>query len=261
MKRLATVGDNCVDIYPQLGKAFSGGNAVNVAVYSTRYGMHPTCVSWVGEDDYGEMLKRDVAQQGVDISHLRSKPGVTAQTQVKLRDNDRILGDYSEGVMANFTLSNEDIAWLKTFDIIHSAIWGHAESSFPVLKAAGKILTFDFADKWESPLWHTLPEHLDYVFASANEDTPWLRDRLQTIVQCGAGVAIATLGECGSLAWDGEQFWRMPAEPVDVVDTMGAGDSYIAGFLCAIATGLPIIDAMKQGTQSAARTINYHGAW
>ena len=32
MKTLATIGDNCVDIYPQLNKAFSGGNAVNVAV-------------------------------------------------------------------------------------------------------------------------------------------------------------------------------------------------------------------------------------
>ena len=30
MKTLATIGDNCVDIYPQLNKAFSGGNAVNV---------------------------------------------------------------------------------------------------------------------------------------------------------------------------------------------------------------------------------------
>ena len=36
MKTLATIGDNCVDIYPQLNKAFSGGNAVNVAVYCTR---------------------------------------------------------------------------------------------------------------------------------------------------------------------------------------------------------------------------------
>ena len=41
MKTLATIGDNCVDIYPQLNKAFSGGNAVNVAVYCTRYGIQP----------------------------------------------------------------------------------------------------------------------------------------------------------------------------------------------------------------------------
>lgn len=43
MKTLATIGDNCVDIYPQLNKAFSGGNAVNVAVlHSLRHkaGMH-----------------------------------------------------------------------------------------------------------------------------------------------------------------------------------------------------------------------------
>lgn len=41
MKTTATIGDNCVDIYPQLNKAFSGGNAVNVAVYCTRYGIKP----------------------------------------------------------------------------------------------------------------------------------------------------------------------------------------------------------------------------
>lgn len=64
MKRLATIGDNCVDIYPHLGKAFSGGNAVNVAVYSTRYGMRHGCVTWVGEDDYGRMLKDDPQRWG-----------------------------------------------------------------------------------------------------------------------------------------------------------------------------------------------------
>ena len=46
MKTLATIGDNCVDIYPQLNKAFSGGNAVNVAVYCTRYGIQPGCITW-----------------------------------------------------------------------------------------------------------------------------------------------------------------------------------------------------------------------
>jgi len=261
MMRLATVGDNCVDIYPQINKAFSGGNAVNVAVYSRRYAMQSACVSWVGDDAYGAILKRDLLQQGVDISHLHTKAGMTAQTQVELRSNDRILGDYTEGVMADFTLSHEDIAWLNGFDMIHSAVWGHAEAALPVLKAAGKIVSFDFADKWENPLWQSLPSHLDYLFASAPVESAWLRDRLQTVVKCGAGVAIATLGENGSLAWDGKQFWRMPPEPVDVVDTMGAGDSYIAGFLCAVAVGEPIATAMKQGSHCAARTLSYHGAW
>ena len=53
----------------------------------------------------------------------------------------------------------------------------------------------------------------------------------------------------------------MPPKQVEVVDTMGAGDSYIAGFLCAVANGLPLQQAMQQGTECAARTIGYHGAW
>lgn len=72
MKTLATIGDNCVDIYPQLNKAFSGGNAVNVAVYCTRYGIQPGCITWVGDDDYGTKLKQDLARMGVDISHVHT---------------------------------------------------------------------------------------------------------------------------------------------------------------------------------------------
>ena len=64
MKTLATIGDNCVDIYPQLNKAFSGGNAVNVAVYCTRYGIQPGCITWVGDDDYGTKLKQDPRPHG-----------------------------------------------------------------------------------------------------------------------------------------------------------------------------------------------------
>ncbi|VEC47094.1 fructoselysine kinase [Escherichia coli] len=93
---------------------------------------------------------------GVDISHVHTKHGVTAQTQVELHDNDRVFGDYTEGVMADFALSEEDYAWLAQYDIVHAAIWGHAEDAFPQLHAAGKLTAFDFSDKWDSPLWQTL---------------------------------------------------------------------------------------------------------
>lgn len=62
-----------------------------------------------------------------------------------------MFGDYTEGVMANFALSEEDYRWLGDYDIIHSAIWGHAEDAFPRLYADGKITAFDFSDKWDSP--------------------------------------------------------------------------------------------------------------
>ena len=193
MKTLATIGDNCVDIYPQLNKAFSGGNAVNVAVYCTRYGIQPGCITWVGDDDYGTKLKQDLARMGVDISHVHTKHGVTAQTQVELHDNDRVFGDYTEGVMADFALSEEDYAWLAQYDIVHAAIWGHAEDAFPQLHAAGKLTAFDFSDKWDSPLWQTLVPHLDFAFASAPQEDETLRLKMKAIVARGAGTVIVTL--------------------------------------------------------------------
>ena len=231
MKTLATIGDNCVDIYPQLNKAFSGGNAVNVAVYCTRYGIQPGCITWVGDDDYGTKLKQDLARMGVDISHVHTKHGVTAQTQVELHDNDRVFGDYTEGVMADFALSEEDYAWLAQYDI------------------------------WDSPLWQTLVPHLDFAFASAPQEDETLRLKMKAIVARGAGTVIVTLGENGSIAWDGAQFWRQAPEPVTVIDTMGAGDSFIAGFLCGWSAGMTLPQAMAQGTACAAKTIQYHGAW
>lgn len=261
MKTTATIGDNCVDIYPQLNKAFSGGNAVNVAVYCTRYGIQPGCITRVGDDDYGTKLKQDLARMGVDISHVHTKHGVTAQTQVELHDNDRVFGDYTEGVMADFALSEEDYAWLAQYDIVHAAIWGHAEDAFPQLHAAGKLTAFDFSDKWDSPLWQTLVPHLDFAFASAPQEDETLRLKMKAIVARGAGTVIVTLGENGSIARDGAQFWRQAPEPVTVIDTMGAGDSFIAGFLCGWSAGMTLPQAIAQGTACAAKTIQYHGAW
>lgn len=50
-----------------------------------------------------------LSKKGVDISHLKVLPGNTAVTHVEIKNGDRILGDYDEGVMADFKLSNKDI--------------------------------------------------------------------------------------------------------------------------------------------------------
>jgi fructoselysine 6-kinase len=261
MKSLVTVGDNCIDVYPALGRGFPGGNAVNVAVHSARHGLSPAYVGWVGEDEYGRQLRRELAAAGVDVSYLHSKTGVTAQTFVALCGSDRVLGDYVEGVMSNFCLTDEDLTWIEQFDMLHAGIWGHVEPYLPALKAPHRIMSFDFADKWDSPLWSELAPSLDYAFASAREDTPALRSHLREIVHSGAGSVIATLGAEGSLAYDGQSFYRQCAIAVDIVDTMGAGDAFIAGFLSAIARHFTVEQAMLQGAQGAASTLQCHGAW
>ena len=104
--KLAAVGDNCIDFYDQTGDAYPGGNPVNVAVYTVRLGGTASYTGVVGEDDYGALMRRAIAGKGVDVSHLRTEPGTTALSHVSIVDGDRVFGDYEEGVMASFRLTD-----------------------------------------------------------------------------------------------------------------------------------------------------------
>ena len=77
--------------------------------------MRPAYLGWVGEDAWGEQLRRELGAKGVDVSHVHGKPGSTALTFVELHGSDRVLGDYAEGVMSDFYLSEQDLAWIGQF--------------------------------------------------------------------------------------------------------------------------------------------------
>ena len=76
--KLAAVGDNCMDVYKLEGKAYPGGNPVNVAVYFVRLGGKASYTGVVGTDSYGKLMKDSIAAKGVDTSHVRFVEGNTA---------------------------------------------------------------------------------------------------------------------------------------------------------------------------------------
>jgi fructoselysine 6-kinase len=63
------------------------------------------------------------------------------------------------------------------------------------------------------------------------------------------------------MAYDGQQIFRCGIVKCDVVDTMGAGDSFIAGFLTALLRGKAIDVCMCSGAENSSITIQYFGAW
>ena len=77
----------------------------------------------------------------------------------------------------------------------------------------------------------------------------------------GPRIAVATLGDKGSLAYDGAAYTSFGIVPCEVVDTMGAGDSYIAGFLKGILEGGALAECMRLGAENASATLGYNGAW
>lgn len=258
--KLSAVGDNCMDVYQHTGEAFPGGNPVNVAVYTVRLGGWASYTGAVGTDAYGEILRDALRGKGVDTSHVHVLPGHTAVTKVALEQGERIMGDYDEGVLTQFRPSDDDIDFLCGGDVVHTGLWSHMEDELCRFKRRIPV-SFDFATQTDGAVLERALPWVDYAFFSQEKDTAELREFLKRVGRLGPKVAVATLGGEGSLAWDGSRFVKIGAAPTQVVDTMGAGDSYIAGFLFRACQGADLEACMWAGAGCAAETLRYMGAW
>lgn len=259
--RIVTVGDNCMDVYQNRGEAYPGGNPVNVSVYLQGLGVDSAYIGWVGTDAYGDKMIKAIQSRGVDTSFVSKKEGNTAITYVELVDNDRQFGKYDEGVMAEFSLTAKEMNYIETFQLVHAGIWGHVDPYFSMFKERGLITSFDFSDQLHHELVKTLPCFVDYSFFSYTNDNSFIREFLKDVFKLGSKVVVATLGENGSLAYDGKQYYKSDVVKGNVVDTMGAGDSFISGFLFGRLKGYEIDECLKLGSETAAKTISYFGAW
>ena len=260
--KIACVGDNCIDSYDRTGQAFPGGNAVNVAVYLRRLGVEASYVGAVGSDANGTLLREALAGRGVDLRRLRVIPGATAVSHVEIVDGDRVFGPYEEGVMARFRPTEADVDFLCGHDLVAASLWGHAETALPELRRRGVPTAFDASERpCSEPARFALPHTTLFFFSDAGSGDEALGEKLRQLRALGPELVVVTRGSRGSLAWDGRAFHRAGIVPCRVVDTIGAGDSYIAGFLAAWAKGQPIPACMAAGAKNAAVTIAYPGAW
>lgn len=260
--KIAAVGDNCIDVYDHTGETFPGGNPVNVAVYVRRMNGISSYTGVVGTDAYGKFMIDAISAKGVDTSHIKVQEGKTAVTHVEIKNGDRILGDYEEGVMADFRLTDADIDFLCSHDLVVTGIWGMIASQLYKIKDRGTLVAFDFADRPNHEITSEALQYVDYAFFSddsKNDDA--LRDFMISIKAKGPSIVIVTRGKKGSMAYDGFTFTNFGIIECEVIDSMGAGDSYIAGFLMGILEGKSIEECMRQGALSSSLTIGYHGAW
>lgn len=260
--KVAAIGDNCVDAYEKEGKTYPGGNPVNVAVYLRRMGIEASYTGVVGDDEYGQVMIDALKGKGVDVSHLHREHGSTAVTKVEIVDGNRVFGDYIEGVMEHFRPTDDDVAFLCEHDLVVSGIWGHSESCLERVHESGTTVVFDYSDQPEDPLVDATLAHVDYAFFGLEAtDGPELRAFLADKQSRGPKAVIATLGTEGSLAYDGTAYTAHGIVACPVVDTMGAGDSFIAGFIKGVLEKQDIYSCMELGAQSSAVTLGYSGAW
>lgn len=263
--KLAAIGSNCVDYYLNLegGKGFPGGGPVNMAVYTVRLGGQAAYFGPVGNDENGQLMLKELKKKRVNTSHISVQTGKTAVTEVELTNNERVFGDYHEGVMENYTLSPDDLKAILAYDVVVADLWGHSEQYLKELKQKGILTAFDCADEPDHFNSRQAIPHTDILFFSVEtEDRRQVENKMEEIQQQGPRLVIAMLGEQGSLCYDGTNLYSFGIIPCEkVVDTMGAGDSYIAGFLSGYLESRDIQKAMQVGAQTATETISYFGAW
>jgi ribokinase len=82
----------------------------------------------------------------------------------------------------------------------------------------------------------------------------------KVLLQQGVGNVIITLGSKGALAVNAEGKWLVPSRPVQAIDTTAAGDAFNGGLACAVAAGMPLLDAVRRANLVGALSVTKLGA-
>jgi len=269
----------------------SGGAPANVAVGLARLGRAVAFAGAVGDDEFGHLLARKLEAERIE-THLRFDPQHrTGMWFVALdAQGNRSFFSPTGATSADKHLTAADLPQT----VLQRAHWLHVGSSSHVLPAARGLLLdavlraralgvkISFDPNLRLHLWRD-PRELrrlvrgvfphcalvkladDEVALCTGEADPaaaaaWL-------VEQGVGVACITLGAQGALVRRGREVLTVPAPQVDVVDTTGAGDGFVAGVLARLGAADPLTlalsaieDAARFGCQVGARVCAALGA-
>jgi sugar/nucleoside kinase (ribokinase family) len=225
--------------------------AHNLAVLGAAVGF----VTRVGPDELGKIALTRLQESGADVSqavtsHKTTQTGITVLLH---HGEDRHILTYP-GTMSEMTVKDLDLNYLKSARHFHLSslfLQRGLEPDLPwlfhELKSAGLTLSLDTNDDPEDRWGGVLDELLDQVdlllpneaeiCRIARKDT--LEEAIAALSQRVPCIAVK-LGARGSLVQARDIGIEVPAPSVTPVDTIGAGDSYNAGFLLAWLRGLPL---------------------
>jgi sulfofructose kinase len=223
-----------------------GGQVASAVAACAEWGLRTRYVGKIGDDAAGELHREEFVRLGVE-AHLVTAEGCASQQAFILVD-DRgertVLWKRDE----RLTLRPAELRreWIVDARVLHvdghdtaaaatAAGWAH-EAGVPVVADLDELY----------PGVEELLPKLDYFVTS--RDIPGrlvgeqdLRKALPEVrKRYGCMLSAATLGEEGVLAWDGIKFWHAAAYRVGVLDSIGAGDIFHAGFIYGLLQKWPL---------------------
>jgi 2-dehydro-3-deoxygluconokinase len=262
------------------------GAESNFAIALSRLGVAARWVSRVGCDPIGDLIVAAVEAEGVDTSGVVRDPGAPTGMYYKAREGAVTRVHYYRHGSAASRLTGADVPDAMLDDVAHVHLTGITMGLSPGAadlvvglaeraRARGIGVTFDL--NWRAALWpdpavaraayeRVLPS-ADWVLCGVEEgrlvfggDTP--AAIIAALRAAGAGDAVVRVGARGAVLLDRDDAVVIPPPRlIDVIDEVGAGDAFAAGFVFALLGGEPAPAAVRVANRLAAASLEGTGDW
>ncbi len=266
----------------------TAGAEATVAIGMQRLGHTAAWVGTVGDDEIGRRVVRDLRAEGVDTRYVRCV--AEASTGFMLRDHrtpDYVSVSYYRTGLAGALLCPADVE--AAFAGLGEVAVLHVTGITPMLSATCRTTVhraIDLAEErgatvsFDVNYRRTLAEpdqagiearkilaRTDLLFVGDDEthlllDEPDCSTAARALAASGPSEVVVKRGARGAcVATRSGEIYRAPALEVTIADVIGAGDSFVAGYLAARAHGLDIPGRLAWATVCAACTVGTHGDW
>lgn len=266
---------NKIEKFPEVGKEVLakemtltlGSSSAIFASNISSLGARVAFIGKIGKDKFGEVVLESLQENGVDVSMIRiDERWGTGATVILNVDEDRANTTYP-GAMDHLTIddiSDEDLMKARHLHFssyfLQPGMWGNLGNLFRKAKALGLTTSFDMQwdpqETWQLDIADVLP-HVDVFLPNEAEimlltGENDLKKAVEAVKDYVHVLAIKR-GNKGSLVWHQGQLSDLP--PFlnrNVVDAIGAGDSFNAGFIYKFINGSPVAECQRFGNLTGA---------
>lgn len=259
-------------------KHTGGGSAANTMVALAQFGGKVFYSCKVADDEIGRFYMNDLHKVGVATKLGSQKhDGMTGQCLVMVTpDAERTMTTFL-GITQDLSVAELDAEALALSDYLY--IEGYLVSSNTgketavearkIARQAGVKVSLTLSDpamvdNFKDAFDEIIDGQVDLLFCNKEEALIWtaatdVEAAAESLKKEAAAFAI-TLGGDGSLIYDGKKLSMVAPQPVQAIDTNGAGDMFAGAFLYGITHGYSFIDAAILANKSAASLVSKFGA-
>lgn len=280
---LLGVGDIDIDIFLKVDRLparddkvlssllgeFPGGMTANVCCAASRLGSRCGMVGLVGDDPYGAKALAGLTEYGVDTSLVRAVKGGRTFFCVVLLDGS---GEKALTVvdtdcrLPRRHIDPEEFARARLVHLLGDDAqfveWAAEEAA-----RRGALVSVDMeastTQRGVSAL-ESLLSRIDVVFLNEHGYRIGFGgeplDALHRVLDLGPRVAVITRGSLGALVGTSTGVWEIPAYPVPVTDSTGAGDCFVGAFLTSLLQGMSPAECGQFAAAAAALSLRAVGA-